>query len=63
MVLQLLGDEPALLWVFEDNPRARRFYEKLGFTSDGTRKDIGEEDNDDELRGIYEIRMVRGKSE
>jgi len=27
---------PVLLWVFTDNPRARRFYERAGFAPDGT---------------------------
>jgi GNAT superfamily N-acetyltransferase len=26
------------LWVLEDNPRARRFYERAGWTPDGSRK-------------------------
>src|SRR6188472_1112870 len=30
------GRRPVLLWVFRDNPRARRFYEKAGFAVDGT---------------------------
>lgn len=30
-----------LLWVFESNPRARRFYEKCGFFADGTVKEFG----------------------
>ena len=28
----------AILWVLDDNPRARRFYEKHGWVFDGTRK-------------------------
>ena len=28
----------ALLWVLEDNPRARRFYERAGWAPDGARK-------------------------
>jgi ribosomal protein S18 acetylase RimI-like enzyme len=28
----------AVLWVLEDNPRARRFYEREGWTVDGARK-------------------------
>nr|WP_245816696.1 hypothetical protein [Lentzea albidocapillata] len=24
-----------VLWVFDENPRARRFYERLGFRADG----------------------------
>lgn len=53
LVEALLGDEPASLWVAEDNPRARRFYEKLGFAPDGAR-------HIDELwPDLPDIRMVR----
>jgi ribosomal protein S18 acetylase RimI-like enzyme len=48
----LVQDSPAELWVAEANPRARRFYEKHGFVSDGARFT-------DNLE-IAEIRMVRG---
>ena len=37
----LLGDagfNEAHLWVLEDNPRARRFYERAGWALDGARK-------------------------
>ncbi|MCG8924167.1 hypothetical protein [Lentzea sp. CC55] len=27
-----------MLWVFDENPRARRFYELLGFRADGHEK-------------------------
>lgn len=30
--------DTATLWVLEDNPRARRFYERAGWTPDGARK-------------------------
>ena len=30
--------DQATLWVLEDNPRARGFYERAGWTSDGGRK-------------------------
>lgn len=30
--------DAALLWVLEENPRARRFYERAGWAPDGTRK-------------------------
>ena len=30
--------DAALLWVLEDNPRARRFYERAGWAPDGARK-------------------------
>ncbi len=33
-----LGDVPVVLWVLEDNQRARRFYELAGFVADGARK-------------------------
>jgi GNAT superfamily N-acetyltransferase len=35
-----LGYKDALLWVLEDNPRARRFYETAGWTTDGTTRPI-----------------------
>jgi ribosomal protein S18 acetylase RimI-like enzyme len=50
---QALGERPAQLWVAKDNARARRFYEKNGFTADGT------EHVDQDLDGLVEIRMVR----
>ena len=33
------GYRNAVLWVLEDNPRARRFYEREGWSLDGGRKD------------------------
>ncbi|GAA2153981.1 acetyltransferase (GNAT) family protein [Humibacillus xanthopallidus] len=50
---QALGERPAQLWVAKDNARARGFYEKNGFTADGT------EQVDPDLDGLAEIRMVR----
>lgn len=50
----VLGDDPALLWVLEDNPRARAFFEKLGFAPDGAREELPEE-----WSGAHDIRMVR----
>lgn len=38
--LKELGFEKVSLWVLEDNLRARRFYEKYGYTWDGTKKEI-----------------------
>ncbi len=32
------GMKTATLWVLEENPQARRFYEKMGFAFDGNRK-------------------------
>jgi GNAT superfamily N-acetyltransferase len=48
-----IGSAPASLWMLEDNPRARAFYERNGFVADGTSKD------DERLGGAHEIRMVR----
>ena len=33
------GHRDAVLWVLEDNPRARRFYEREGWELDGNRKE------------------------
>ena len=33
------GYDEAILWVFEDNPRTRRFYESAGWQADGGVKD------------------------
>jgi len=38
--LRLMGHDEALLWVLEENSRARLFYEKCGFTFDGAKKEI-----------------------
>ena len=32
------GFRAAVLWVLEDNPRARRFYEREGWSADGARR-------------------------
>ena len=37
--LRRLGFEEATLWVLEDNPRARRFYEITGWQNDGSVKE------------------------
>jgi GNAT superfamily N-acetyltransferase len=36
--LRELRHTNAVLWVFEDNPRARRFYEAAGWLTDGARR-------------------------
>ena len=36
--LRAAGNEEAVLWVLEDNPRARRFYEREGWRADGGRE-------------------------
>jgi GNAT superfamily N-acetyltransferase len=49
------GYREVILWVLEDNPRARRFYEREGWTLDGSRKE-------DEFLGVpvTEVRYRRG---
>ena len=37
--LRGLGFREAILWVLDDNPRARRFYEREGWTLDGARRE------------------------
>ncbi|APX33353.1 GNAT family N-acetyltransferase [Brachybacterium sp. P6-10-X1] len=49
----ILEEGPASVWVAEENPRARRFYEKLGFAADGATQ------VEEHLGGIRELRMVR----
>jgi ribosomal protein S18 acetylase RimI-like enzyme len=49
-----LGDQPAFLWVADDNPRARAFYVRNGFYPDGTTK-VGPLAGTD----ILETRLVR----
>ena len=46
-----MGDGPASLWVYRDNPRASAFYVHHDFIPDG-------EERADSV-GILEIRMVR----
>jgi GNAT superfamily N-acetyltransferase len=38
--LRRLGHQEAILWVLDDNPRARRFYEIAGWAADGTARDV-----------------------
>ena len=49
--LRELGFREATLWVLDDNPRARRFYERTGWATDGAEKP-------DEFFGVA-IREVR----
>jgi ribosomal protein S18 acetylase RimI-like enzyme len=37
--LRELGHSSVFLWVFEDNPQARRFYESAGWSTDGATED------------------------
>jgi RimJ/RimL family protein N-acetyltransferase len=52
LIDRAVGSQPAFLWVFEENSRARRFYEKNGFTPTGVWKYDGD-------TGVREITMVR----
>ena len=38
--LRRLGHRRVILWVLDDNPRARRFYELAGWTADGRSQDL-----------------------
>ena len=38
--LKPIGYNEIIVWVVEDNSRARRFYEKYGFTLDGAKKEM-----------------------
>ena len=53
--LRKSGHREVILWVLEDNPRARRFYEREGWALDGSRKK-------DEFLGVpvTEVRYRRG---
>lgn len=48
-----IGRRGASLWVLNDNPRARAFYARNGFSLDGTEK------IDDRFGHVRDIRMVR----
>lgn len=50
--LEEIGEKPVFLWAFQDNQRARRFYEKHGFRWDG-RERVSEFD------GAVEVRYVK----
>ncbi len=52
--LRARGFTAVVLWVLEENARARRFYERAGFAFDGTRRD---EERDGHAR--HELRYVR----
>ena len=51
--LKQIGQQRVFLWAFKDNTRAQRFYEKHGFSWDGTER-ISEFD------GALEVRYVKG---
>lgn len=46
------GYNEVVLWVLEDNAIGRRFYEKMGYAYDGTRKYL-------DKFGVYEIRYQK----
>ncbi|HET8958537.1 MAG TPA: GNAT family N-acetyltransferase [Microcella sp.] len=48
-----IGEQPASLWVLEQNPRARAFYERHGFRHDGTHETLPD------FEGLVEVRYVR----
>lgn len=52
LLAEELGGDSASLWVLEDNRRARAFYERHGFVTDGARVT-------DPTLGAWEVRMVR----
>lgn len=52
LVAAVVDDEPARLWVFEQNPRAQRFYQRHGFTADQVSRI-------EPFTGLTEIRMSR----
>jgi ribosomal protein S18 acetylase RimI-like enzyme len=49
---EVLGDDPASLWVLEPNARARAFYARNGFVADGAREPTGIKDAPDEIRMV-----------
>lgn len=49
-----IGDAPASLWVLADNPRARAFYTRHGFATDGMERVVEPSWGD-----VREVRMVR----
>ena len=51
--MEQIGDQPVFLWAFEENKRARRFYEKNCFRWDGSER-VSEFD------GAMEVRYVKG---
>ena len=54
LLVAVIGNDDAALWVADPNPRAQAFYRKHGFKPDGALKHDPDIDID-----IDEIRMVR----
>lgn len=50
--MRQIGEKTVFLWAFKENKRARRFYEKYGFSWDGTER-VSEFD------GALEVRYVK----
>ncbi|HEY9310557.1 MAG TPA: GNAT family N-acetyltransferase [Microbacterium sp.] len=50
---EVVGDEPAVLWVAKENPRAIAFYRRNGFAFDGV------EEADPGVPTLVDARMVR----
>lgn len=53
--LREAGCRKVLLWVYEENPRARKFYEKCGFSYDGKSKESHFSNSPLELRYIKDL--------
>jgi ribosomal protein S18 acetylase RimI-like enzyme len=53
------GFESVRLWVLADNSHARRFYERAGFTPDGTRASYPVDRPDGTVVGLPELRYTR----
>ena len=57
--LRAAGFDHAILWVLDDNPRARRFYERHGWNLDGRRRErIGDVDVDEVRYRLADLRPV-----
>lgn len=54
LVSRALGDDPAYVWLLEDNPRAMAFYRKLGFELNGARQELPPE-----WHHLMEVQMQR----
>lgn len=57
--IQNKGKEQVYLWVFKENHRARKFYEKCGFMADGSEQESGF-DGAVELKYVYSFGKQNG---
>jgi len=55
--LRNMGHREIIVWVLEENHRAKRFYEKCGFLPDGTKKEIEIGKSLIEIRYVLNIRQ------